>query len=186
MLDRSCDLAHGWLLAHGDSNRGSPESTLDASAAAGIEQLLDQMRQRLLVMHEVARWKWHHHQPITDAAREAALLKRIDLRAHELGLDAELAARFMKAQIAAGKQIQQQDMNGWQTQPPPQDEPLPGLATELRPKIDQLNVDLLDALGRLAPHLNHEQVQRRLQAPQPRLGPVQGSTTRFGRRRWNR
>ena len=57
-------------------------------------------------------------------------------------------------------------MNGWQAQPPPQDASLPDLATELRPKIDQLNVDLLDnALARLAPHLNEEQVQRRLARP---------------------
>ncbi len=69
----------------------------------------------------------------------------------------------MTAQITAGKLMQQQDMDAWQTQPPPQDEPLPDLATELRPKIDQVNADLLDALARLAPHLNDEQVQRQLQ-----------------------
>jgi chorismate mutase len=116
-------------------------------------------------MHEVARWKWHHHQPITDAAREAALLEQTGDRAHDLGLDADLSVRFVKAQITAGKLMQQQDMDSWQTQPPPQDEPLRNLATELRPKIDQLNVDLLEALAGVAPHLNDEQVQRRLQDP---------------------
>jgi chorismate mutase len=138
------------------------ESAPDASVAADIDRLLGLMRQRLLVMHEVARWKWHHRQPITDTTREAALLERTSLRAHELGLDAELAVHFMKAQIAAGRQVQQQDMEGWQTQPSPQDKAVPDLATELRPKIDQLNLGLLDALARLAPHLDDEQVRRRL------------------------
>ncbi len=87
------------LLTVGCSPTATPTvvshgSALDASVTADIEHLLDLMRQRLLVMHEVARWKWHHHQPITDAAREAALLERTEQRAHELGLDKGLAVAF--------------------------------------------------------------------------------------------
>ena len=143
-------------------NVASHESALDAGVIADSQLLLELMRQRLLVMHEVARWKWHHQQPITDSAREAALLKQTGQRARELGLDEEFAIAFMKAQITAGKQLQQQDMEGWQTQPPSRNEPFADLARELRPKIDQLNVDLLSALAHLAPHLDDEQVRRRL------------------------
>ena len=73
------------LLTVGCSPMATPtvarhESALDASVAADIERLLGLMRQRLLIMHEVARWKWHHRQPITDTVREAELLERTDQR----------------------------------------------------------------------------------------------------------
>lgn len=160
-------LAWALLLATGCSPAAtSPVARQDQASAraatANAERLLGLVRERLLVMHDVARWKWRDRQPVQDAQREAALVEQTKQRAAKLGLDAGLAVRFMGAQMAAAKMVQQEDMARWEAQPPPAEERLRDLKTELRPQIDRLNAGLLESLARLAPQLGDEQIQRRL------------------------
>src|SRR4051794_39872895 len=52
-----------------------PTRSLEAPPA--VVHLLDLMSQRLLLMHEVARWKWNTGKPIADPAREQAFLEQV-------------------------------------------------------------------------------------------------------------
>src|SRR5262245_51996104 len=56
-----------------------PDRSQDGGAAGlqqAVDRLLDLMRQRLLVQHEVASFKWHARRPVTDPKREQELLDR--------------------------------------------------------------------------------------------------------------
>lgn len=156
------------LLAVGCRRPATPPGhRTDAPAKTSIEadvaQLAGLMRERLLVMHDVARWKWRDRQPVKDSVREAALLEQVRQEARDLGLDTGLATRFMTAQVAAARMLQEQDLERWQSQPPSAETPLKDLKSELRPQIDRLNKELLRTLARLAPRLDDEEIQRRLE-----------------------
>jgi chorismate mutase len=125
-----------------------------AQARATVDRLLELMCQRLLLQHEVARYKWHAKLPITDAKREQDLLAKIEKQGVALGLEGEFLQRFYEAQILAGKLIQQADFDRWQemAQAPPNTGP--DLPT-LRQQIDELNQELLQALAQARPWLRH-------------------------------
>src|SRR5689334_16056114 len=94
----------------------APTSTaapFEPEVEAEIDHLLGLMRDRLLLMHDVARWKLQENVPITDGAREQAVIEQTVRFAQENRLDIDLGERFMKAQIEAGKQIQEQDLEVW-------------------------------------------------------------------------
>jgi chorismate mutase len=142
----------------------APKSVpIRAEVDAEIDTLLGLVRNRLVLMHDVARWKWHEGLPITDLEREEVVIKRAVQLAEENGLDTELAEKFMAAQIDAGKQIQQKDFAAWKASGAMDQTPSPDLAKELRPKIDRLSVALVASLARLAPHLDDSRVLRILQ-----------------------
>jgi hypothetical protein len=63
-----CTPACGPSSAPPSSSTAAPDRTFDT--------LLGLMRQRLGVMHDVARYKWTKKAPIEDPEREAALLTR--------------------------------------------------------------------------------------------------------------
>lgn len=136
---------------------------------AEIDALLGLVRDRLLLMHDVARWKLQEGLPIADAAREQAVIERSVQFAKENGLDADLAARFMQAQIEAGKQVQMRDLEAWKTSGPPNQKAPSDLSTELRPKIDQLGNALIISLSQLSPHLKDPNVQHVLKERTARL-----------------
>ena len=112
-----------------------------------IERLLGLMQTRLVVMHDVARWKWASKAPIEDPSREAALLGDVADRGAALGLDPAATRAFFAAQIEAAKLVQRADLARWQADHrAPEGEP-PDLARVLRPRIDALNRDLLAAMA---------------------------------------
>ena len=127
-----------------------------------IDRLLGLMRGRLVVMHDVARWKWASKAPIEDPEREVALLKDVADRGVGLGLDPAATRTFFAAQIEAAKLVQRADFARWQADHrDPEGEP-PDLARVLRPRIDSLNRDLLDALAgaRIRPAMDEEAARR--------------------------
>jgi chorismate mutase len=119
-------------------------------------ELLGLMRQRLLLMHDVARWKWNEKRPIADPEREAVLLADVERQAQREGVDAAFARRFFMAQIEAAKVVQTEDHARWAKEGRGRFEPAPDLAGDLRPRIDELNRQLILALkgrtGRLPEH----------------------------------
>jgi chorismate mutase len=126
----------------------SPPFVTKAAPDKSLDDLLGLMRQRLVMMHDVARWKWAKKAPIEDPDREAALLKNVAERGRGLGLDPEATRAFFAAQIEAAKIIQRADFRRWgMPGSGPQGE-APDLAGVLRPRIDSLNRDLLDALAK--------------------------------------
>src|SRR5262249_49339801 len=130
------------------------------SAAA---ELLRLMRQRLLLMHEVARWKWNHDRPVADEQREQELLADVEERAERSGFDAGRARALMAAQIDAGKLIQEANFTRWREQGRGKFADVRDLHTDLRPAIDQLTTDLLACFGRLSPQFGDDEARAVLQ-----------------------
>jgi chorismate mutase len=132
-----------------------PAEERSADAQRLVDDLLTLMRQRLLVQHEVARYKWHAHLPISDAKREQQLLASAEEHARDLGLEPGFVRAFFQAQMQAGKLVQQDDFDGWRSRdtiPPATGRDL----MALRLQIDSLNRKLLQALQEANPSLRKE------------------------------
>jgi serine protease Do len=143
-------------------------------SAEAADRLLRIMQKRLLAMNEVAGWKWNHRVEILDSAREKDSLAKIAARAKELNIDAAAATRFFQAQLEASRLLQQDAIAGWQ-----KDNVLASakgdLAKDLRPRIDQINEELLQTFGdvlRYWPDAELAIAQRiQRQSPQTLAGP---------------
>lgn len=118
-----------------------------------LTNLIALSSQRLALAEPVARWKWAHHEPITDQPREAALLAGIDSRAKTAGIDPAFAQAFFRDQIEASKDVQNALFDNWRKSRPPEGTP-PDLAQDTRPKLDRVTNALLAALA-LAEPLRH-------------------------------
>ena len=119
------------------------------------------MRQRLALMHDVARWKWNTGKPITDPQRERELLHSVVERGRGKGLDADLVRSFFAAQMEAARLVQQADFDRWQANKQKPFADTTSLAV-LRQRIDHLNRELIDALAELRPRLSGRSVQQAL------------------------
>jgi chorismate mutase len=109
------------------------------------DQLLTLIRDRLELMHDVARRKWVDKSPIEDPAREMALLSDVAQRGAKLRLDPRRTRAFFAAQIEAAKLVQRADFQCWETKGP--DGAAPDLKMVLRPRIDTLNREMLTAFA---------------------------------------
>jgi chorismate mutase-like protein len=113
----------------------------------GVEALRQLVDARLLLAPDVAQFKWNHHLPIEDRDREAQIIAQLGERAAALGVPREAAERFFRAQIEASKIAQNELFQGWDVFKRGQFPDAPDLATVTRPRIDQLNEQLLHALA---------------------------------------
>jgi len=117
------------------------------SGDATLLNLIALSAQRLALADTVAHVKWTQGKPVTDPAREHALLTDVGRRAPSYGIAAASAQSFFKDQIEANKDVQNTLIAAWQVTPPPST-PLPDLATVVRPQLDQITTQLLIALSR--------------------------------------
>jgi chorismate mutase-like protein len=113
----------------------------------GIESLRSLIDARLMLAPDVAQYKWNHHLPIEDAAREAQIIAALGHRAGELGVPQPWAEAFFRAQIDASKTAQSELFQGWDVFRHGQFPDAPDLATVTRPKLDRLTDELLRALA---------------------------------------
>jgi chorismate mutase-like protein len=114
-----------------------------------LTELVSLIRDRLDLMPGVAQAKWNRKLAITDSKREATLLDGLQARGTKRGLPAPVVRAFFQAQITAAKLIQEQRFADWTaSQQPPFTQP-PDLEREIRPKIDTLNEQMLDALTQI-------------------------------------
>lgn len=132
-------------------------TTDPAQGDAALDELLGLMRERLLLMHDVAKWKWNEGKPITDSAREKHLLADLEQRGLAYGLRRERTRAFMAAQIKAGKLIQEADFAAWKESARGRLSDVPDLATNLRPRIDELSDRMLAQLAKVALVIGEEQ-----------------------------
>ncbi|MGE0606438.1 MAG: gamma subclass chorismate mutase AroQ [Pirellulales bacterium] len=135
-------------------------ATNDA-AVARAEQLVELMQARLLLMHDVARWKWNAGRPIEDLPREAELLDRMaQLTGERWQIPDQETRPFFQAQMDAGKLVQQAYFAEWEAHDiRPQFDNVPDLATEIRPRLDQISKQMLAAWHELRPDLKDQNVQ---------------------------
>jgi chorismate mutase len=105
--------------------------------------LVDLAVQRILVSDEVAANKFHSGAPVEDLLRERQMLAEAGRRAVQLGMDPELAIRFVSSQIDASKIVQSGLLARWQAHPEQAPSTAPDLQS-IRERLDQLDEQLLD------------------------------------------
>lgn len=131
-----------------------PES---AETRAAADELLGLMRKRLLIMHDVARWKRDAGMSIADPRRERELIERMVRSGAEHGLDSEWTQRFMAAQFEAGKAVQQADFDRLENTGVEKFAEVPKVPDHinvLRPKIESLSEAMLACYARHSSLLN--------------------------------
>jgi chorismate mutase len=127
----------------------APTVRADADDTA-LTNLISLASQRLALAEPVAHWKWVHHRPITDTAREHALLEDVQKRALHAGVDPSFAHAFFADQIEANTEVQNAWFDTWRTSQPPAAPP-PDLSSVIRPQLDRLTPQLLAVLARVQP-----------------------------------
>jgi chorismate mutase len=145
------------------ARQAPPVAGPSTDPTAAVDHLLDLMRQRLLVMHDVARWKWNHGKRIADPPREQAFLDGMAEKGRQLNIDPEWTRAFFAAQIEAAKQIQQADFDRWTAEKREPFADALDLKNVLRPRIDELSRSLLDALAQVQARIGDDQIQYLLQ-----------------------
>lgn len=122
------------------------------SDAANIDHLLQLIDARLAVAPQVAQAKWNAGKSVDDAAREQRILDAVSQQAMVTGVDVLFAGDFFRAQIEANKLLQRCLLEQWRREIRPPFAEAPSLAAEVRPRLDRLTPQLLDAL-RGFPHV---------------------------------
>jgi cyclohexadienyl dehydratase len=153
-------LALGLCLALAVNAQAAPAF---ADPAADIDHIVDLTLERRALMHDVAAWKWLHNRPITDPQREQALLEGMRVQARVLGMQPEALAAFFELQMRWARQLQEQAQSGWHHTGDnviaPRD-----LNNELRPLLDRIGADLLQALYVSLPELQSSSFRSRYEA----------------------
>ncbi|MEH2239037.1 gamma subclass chorismate mutase AroQ [Nostoc sp.] len=142
----------------------NPQGITIAEQQLPVDKLLKLIQQRLLIAHDVARWKWNHKRPIEDRKREQELLLKVRQQATTYSLESDRVAAFFQAQIEAGKLIQTVDFQNWQKQGIKSFPHVPDLNQTLRPSLDKLNTEFLFALTELTPVLGCPQIRELIQS----------------------
>ncbi|HEY5813721.1 MAG TPA: gamma subclass chorismate mutase AroQ [Terrimicrobiaceae bacterium] len=122
--------------------------------AAKVTSLMEVMKERLLLMHEVAISKWNEKSPIEDLERERVVVERFTAEAKEHNLPADFATSFLQAQIDAAKILQKKYFTTWSAENHPDFANARDLKTDLRAQLDLVTNKLFRALADL--ELAHE------------------------------
>ncbi|HEY8977873.1 MAG TPA: gamma subclass chorismate mutase AroQ [Burkholderiaceae bacterium] len=112
-----------------------------------MESLRTLIDARLLLATDVAQYKWNHHLPIEDPARETQVIDALGKRADALGVPQPWAEKFFRAQIEASKTAQNELFQGWDVFRRGEFSGAPDLASVTRPKLDKLTDELLHAIA---------------------------------------
>ncbi|MCS5730799.1 gamma subclass chorismate mutase AroQ [Herbiconiux moechotypicola] len=140
----------------------APAPTLSATATAApsstptgpavdFAPVLRLVIERLDLAPEVAASKYFSGQPVTDAAREQAVLDAASAAATEAGADPAYVVAVFADQIAASKEVQESLLAQWAAGESAAPAEAPDLATEVRPVLDRITTELVPALAATAP-----------------------------------
>ncbi|MEH2402339.1 MAG: gamma subclass chorismate mutase AroQ [Nostoc sp.] len=155
-----------YFAAHnsGSLQSANPQAITSADQQLRVDKLLKLIQQRLLIAHDVARWKWNHKRPIEDLKREQELLLKVRQQAKIYSLEPDPVVAFFKAQIEAGKLIQTVDFKNWQKQGIKSFPNVPDLNQTLRPSLDKLNTEFVFALTEVTSVLGCPQIKELIQS----------------------
>ncbi|NEB77013.1 chorismate mutase, partial [Streptomyces sp. SID14478] len=106
---------------------------------------------RLALADKVAAAKYGTPAPIDDPVRERQILDDVAARSAALGIDPALAQAVFRDQIEANKVVQRGLYARWDAHPEQRPTERPDLAKEVRPALDRITTELLDALRQLPP-----------------------------------
>ncbi|KMS70361.1 chorismate mutase [Streptomyces viridochromogenes] len=117
-----------------------------ASVSPGLTPLTDLFAERLLLADKVAAAKYGTDKPIDDPVRERQILDDVAVRAAGLGLDPDGVKAVFRDQIEANKLVQRGLYARWDAHPEERPTERPDLVKEVRPQLDRITTELLDAL----------------------------------------
>lgn len=117
-----------------------------------VRQVFALAQQRLSLMHDVAAWKYSNNAPVTDPTREQRVLDASVAQAQRLGIDPIAARELFALQIRMATDVQQHFIATWRKQA---DRPalVRDLNQQLRPELDRLGAELLQAIYLAVPEL---------------------------------
>jgi cyclohexadienyl dehydratase len=148
-------LTLGWVLSSGVA---FAEATQFVTEDAAVERILELADQRLAVMPAVAAVKWQTHAPIFDPPRENAVIQRAQDLGAPMGLVSDPVKRLFELQARLAREVQGALHEEWKAHGFSYSEPVTTLAA-LRPRLDGLTVDLLQAIYLAAPVLQSDQFE---------------------------
>jgi cyclohexadienyl dehydratase len=126
-----------------------------ADPDADVRAVFQLMQDRLLLMQDVAAWKYARNAPVVDAARERQVLEATVQQASELGIDAASARQLFSLQIRLAVRVQESLIATWRSgSPAPQ--AVRDLSSELRPQLDHLGAALLHSIYLALPEFRRE------------------------------
>lgn len=101
---------------------------------------------RLTTADQVALSKWDTGQSVYDPEREAKVIANVSGLAPSYGLTAEDVSSVFADQIEANKTVQYALLNGWRRDGAAPSAPRQSLRDVIRPRLDKLQVSILEGL----------------------------------------
>jgi cyclohexadienyl dehydratase len=148
-------LTLGWVLSSGPA---FAEAAQFVTEDAAVDRVLDLADQRLAVMPSVAAVKWQTHAPIFDPPRENAVIQRAQDLGAPMGLASDPVKHLFELQAKLAREVQGALHEEWKAHGFSYSEPVTTLAA-LRPRLDGLTVDLLQAIYLAAPALQRDEFE---------------------------
>ena len=131
---------------------------LPDSDRTALDRLVTLIDARLAIGEEVARTKWNSGAAVEDPPREQQVLDSVVSRAAEFGLGEAWLRDFFRAQIEANKAVQLSLHTDWRRDSQPKFAAVADLGRDIRPRLDTLTGDMLDALRAAEPVLGRRGV----------------------------
>ncbi|MDR5905618.1 gamma subclass chorismate mutase AroQ [Franzmannia qiaohouensis] len=116
---------------------------------AAIDVMLQLVDERLEVAPLVAQSKWNSGAAIEAPEREAQILESVAEEAVAAGIDESFARDFFQQQFEASKQIQRRLHLQWTEEGRPPFADPPDLGGEVRPVLDRLTPQMIEALAEM-------------------------------------
>ena len=136
-----------------------PLALVVTGCAGPSGQLASLARERLELAPQVAWTKYSQNLPVYDPARETAALRSTMAQGEARGVPQETTRRFFAAQMEASRRIQWQWIEGWRKNLVPRpDGAARSLNGDLRPRIDAIGAQQVEALARGARPLTLDQI----------------------------
>ncbi len=110
-------------------------------------RLVELMAERLVLAQEIARTKYREGLPIRDGKRESASMKALVAKGRSMGLSSYATSRFFKAQFAASRLYQTELIGYWRSGGRVPPGPHLSLSASIRPRLDEINDELLRLLA---------------------------------------
>lgn len=120
-----------------------------------VRQIFALIDKRLELMQAVAAWKHVHQRPVFDDVRERSVLEATVAQAQTFGISAEPVRELFALQMRLAREMQQRFIDQWTAAgvvpAAPRD-----LSAELRPQLDKLGVQLMQAIYLAMPEFERQ------------------------------
>jgi chorismate mutase len=126
-------------------------SSLPAAEDDAFVPLVRHMADRVMTADQVALSKWDSGRPVHDPQREAQVIANVVAAAPAYGLAAKDVEDLFTDQMEASKQVQYARLDAWKRQGGAPAWERQSLSDEIRPRLDRLQVEIMEDLRHLAP-----------------------------------